>query len=58
MVDSDRIEVIDSDGHVIEPAVVWKEYAEPAFRDRLDQPGGGVQALGISRSYPQSTMSL
>ena len=56
MVDSDRMEVIDADGHVIEPAAVWREYAEPAFRERLDRPGGGAQALGMSRSYPDSTM--
>jgi predicted TIM-barrel fold metal-dependent hydrolase len=58
MVDWDGIEVIDADGHVIEPAVVWKEYSEPAFRDRLDSPGGGVQALGMTRAYPNSTMGL
>ncbi len=46
-------EVIDSDGHVIEPAAVWSEYAEPEFRDVLDHPGGGyVQATGIQRAYP------
>ena len=58
MVGADRMEIIDADGHVIEPAVVWKEYAEPAFRERLDRPGGGAQALGMSRSYPDSTMGL
>src|ERR1700685_2121344 len=58
MVDSDRMEVIDADGHVIEPAAVWREYADPAVRERLDRPGGGAQALGMSRSYPDSTMGL
>jgi uncharacterized protein len=52
--DNDRPEVIDSDGHVIEPDTVWREYADPAFRDRLDLPGGGVQRLGISRAYPDA----
>src|SRR5687767_6826010 len=47
-----RAEVIDSDGHVVEPDAVWHDYADPAFRERLDVPGGGVQALGISRAYP------
>ena len=48
-----RHEIIDSDGHVIEPAAVWREYAEPEFRDLLDHPGGGyVQATGIQRAYP------
>jgi predicted TIM-barrel fold metal-dependent hydrolase len=46
-------EVIDSDGHVVEPDTVWKEFAEPAFRDQLDQPGGGVQLLGMQRAYPE-----
>jgi len=50
-----RPEIIDSDGHVIEPAIVWKEYAEPEFRDILDQPGGGyVQVTGIGRAYPEA----
>ena len=49
-----RPEVIDSDGHVVEPDVVWKEYAEPAFRAQLDRPGGGVQALGMRQAYPDS----
>jgi predicted TIM-barrel fold metal-dependent hydrolase len=48
-----RTEIIDSDGHVIEPDVIWKDYAEPEFRDVLDHPGGGyVQATGIQRAYP------
>jgi uncharacterized protein len=49
-----RREVIDSDGHVIEPDTVWKDYAEPAYRDRLDRPGGGVQELGMMRAYPEA----
>jgi predicted TIM-barrel fold metal-dependent hydrolase len=50
---SARPEVIDSDGHVIEPDALWRDYAEPEFRDLLDQPGGGwVQATGIQRAYP------
>jgi predicted TIM-barrel fold metal-dependent hydrolase len=27
--------VIDADGHVYEPDVLWSEYVEPAFRDQL-----------------------
>ena len=49
-----RREVIDSDGHVVEPDTVWKDYAEPAYRDRLDRPGGGVQELGMRRAYPEA----
>src|SRR5689334_23865821 len=49
-----RMEVIDSDGHVIEPDVVWSEYAEPEFRAILDCPGGYVQATGIQRAYPDT----
>jgi hypothetical protein len=29
--------VIDADGHVAEPSVVWLEYTDPAFRDRVIQ---------------------
>ena len=49
-----RHEVIDSDGHVVEPDVVWKEYAEPAYREQLDRPGGGVQLLGMKQAYPDA----
>src|SRR5436190_22582897 len=49
-----RPEIIDSDGHVIEPDVIWKEYAEPEFRQILDRPGGYVQAVGIQRAYPDA----
>jgi len=49
-----RPEVIDSDGHVIEPDVVWREYADPEYREVLDCPGGYVQAIGISRAYPDA----
>ena len=51
-------QVIDSDGHVVEPDAVWKEYAEPAYRDQLDRPGGGVQELGIRRAYPNALVQL
>ena len=33
---------------------MWKEYAEPEFRELLDIPGGGwVQGHGIQRAYPE-----
>jgi predicted TIM-barrel fold metal-dependent hydrolase len=48
----DRFEVIDSDGHVVEPDIVWKEYTEPEYREALDVPGGGAQWLGMMRAYP------
>src|SRR5688572_15733411 len=51
-----RPEVIDSDGHVVEPDAVWRDYADPPFREQLDVPGGGVQALGISRAYPNAPL--
>jgi predicted TIM-barrel fold metal-dependent hydrolase len=47
-----RPEIVDSDGHVVEPDTVWQDYADPEFRERLDVPGGGVQALGMTRAYP------
>src|SRR5262245_1567213 len=56
--DAMRPEVIDSDGHVVEPDTVWKDYAEPAYREQLDKPGGGVQMLGMMRAYPESFAAL
>src|ERR1700687_993320 len=26
--------MIDADGHIVEPRVLWEEYVEPEFRDR------------------------
>ncbi|HEY2228536.1 MAG TPA: hypothetical protein VGI22_12535 [Xanthobacteraceae bacterium] len=26
--------VIDSDGHILEPLTLWDDYIDPAFRDR------------------------
>jgi predicted TIM-barrel fold metal-dependent hydrolase len=51
-------QVIDSDGHVVEPDTVWKDYSEPAYRDQLDRPGGGVQELGIRPAYPDAVVRL
>lgn len=28
--------MIDADGHVVEPPMVWREYAEPAFRESFN----------------------
>ena len=54
-----RYEVIDSDGHVIEPDTVWSEYAEPEFRELLSNGVGGyVQATGITRAYPDMAASF
>ena len=36
-----RHEVIDSDGHVVEPDSLWNDYSEPEFREQLALPGGG-----------------
>jgi predicted TIM-barrel fold metal-dependent hydrolase len=48
-------EVIDSDGHVIEPDTVWTDYSEPQYREFLSSaPGGGVQRLAVARAYPDS----
>jgi hypothetical protein len=42
--------VIDSDGHILEPLDLWEEYTEPAFRDRaprLFTDKDGKQRLAI-----------
>ena len=30
-------QIIDADGHIVEPRSFWQEYVEPAFRDRVPQ---------------------
>jgi hypothetical protein len=32
-----KTKIIDADGHIVEPAALWKEYTEPAYRDRIPQ---------------------
>jgi uncharacterized protein len=50
-------EVIDSDGHVVEPDSLWREYSEPAYREFLSgSPGGGVQRLAVERAYPDANV--
>jgi hypothetical protein len=44
-------EVIDADGHVLEPANMWLDYMEPRFRDRApciipNEEGVEILALG------------
>ena len=38
--------VIDSDGHILEPLTLWNDYMDPGFRDRapklvIDKDGKG-----------------
>ncbi len=30
--------VIDADGHILEPFSLWEEYMDPAFRERRPRP--------------------
>jgi len=42
--------VIDSDGHILEPLSLWADYMDPAFRDRaprLERDGNGRERLLI-----------
>ena len=42
--------VVDSDGHVLEPADTWEKYLEPAYRDRairIDRDEHGYEVLLI-----------
>ena len=44
--------VIDSDGHVLEPLSMWENYIDPAFRERLLADGNAALAeLGIDLSH-------
>src|SRR3954451_12988021 len=37
--------VIDADGHILEPFELWQEYTDPKYRDRAPRlRGGGRQA--------------
>ena len=39
--------VIDADGHVLEPIDIWDKYIDPAFRERLRQGPGGSRVSQI-----------
>ncbi|HZO80495.1 MAG TPA: amidohydrolase family protein [Candidatus Binataceae bacterium] len=39
--------IIDADGHIVEPRILWEEYVEPAYRDRI--PKIIKDAEGIDR---------
>ena len=43
--------IIDGDGHILEPAMIWKEYTESAYRDRviqIAQDKDGIDRLKIN----------
>src|SRR5918999_1978984 len=43
--------IIDGDGHILEPEVIWKEYTESAYRDRviqIAQDKNGIDRLKIN----------
>ena len=47
--------VIDSDGHILEPLTLWNDYMDPAFRDRapklvIDKDGRNVSSSRIRSS--------
>lgn len=49
-----RYDVIDADGHVLEPLDLWNDYMEPAFRDRapkLLKDERGKQRLVIEDTF-------
>jgi predicted TIM-barrel fold metal-dependent hydrolase len=57
VVEQNAPEVIDSDGHVVEPDSVWREYSDPEYRQFLSSsPGGGVQRLAVERAYPDANV--
>ncbi|HXN84710.1 MAG TPA: hypothetical protein VN867_01510, partial [Candidatus Binataceae bacterium] len=44
--------VVDSDGHILEPADLWEKYLEPKYRDRairLREDERGLEYFEIDR---------
>jgi len=53
--------MIDADGHVLEPARLWREYVEPRFRDRAIQVierEDGTETLRVPSDRPPSVSRL
>ncbi len=54
--------IIDADGHIVEPPVVWQEYIELAFRDRIPQvvkDDEGVDRMKVEgQILPRSPMMI
>ncbi len=52
-----RPDIIDADGHVMEPAGMWERYIEPAFRDRAPRivrdPSGVLHIDSDGRRCPR-----
>ena len=40
--------IIDADGHVLEPPDIWERYIDPQFRDRAIRVRSGKRRRGIS----------
>ena len=46
------IRYVDVDGHILEPADLWLEYIEPAFRDRamrVEEDRAGLECWSVDR---------
>ncbi len=54
--------IIDADGHIVEPPVLWQEYVELAFRDRIPQvvkDDEGVDRMKVEgQILPRSPMMI
>ena len=42
-------QILDSDGHVIEPAVIWSDYAESEYRERLAPGPIALSRVGMAQ---------
>ena len=43
------VTIIDADGHIVEPPIVWNEYTEPRYRDRVIQVVRDVDGIDKMR---------
>jgi predicted TIM-barrel fold metal-dependent hydrolase len=58
----DGFTVIDGDGHLMEPRDIWREFVDPAFRDRIPNVTGDIgrqkHSYGPSEIHPEGFTSL
>lgn len=53
--------IIDADGHIVEPPALWREYTEPAYRERVPQivkDAEGVDRVKFEGRMPDPSRSI
>ena len=50
MRDRSQLDIIDADGHIVEPEAAWTEFLEPRFREFVPRPADMALAFVAARA--------